>query len=659
MNVGKKRAVRAMALLGALVLCLLAAVVPVRAAEDGARMPNRYNVVLVTDASGSMDRTDPEGYRFEAMRYFVSLMALEGNNVGAVSFGEGVPLNTGLTDLPMAERAAFVQQNADVALEDWTNIGEGLKAAVDTLDAEKNESLPSIIVLLSDGNTDMPNGDALEASLDAKSEAIERARQEGYKVYTTSLNANGEADSAELQQIAQATGGEFREVTNAADLKGVYELYQQIIFNSIATPGDAEGTFDIAKIGVEEVNIAITGVPTELTFVSPSGKTVPQEEITPNLFSSETLTVVKIIDPEPGTWNYKVADVGDDSVSVDVVRNTDVEAKIAADVKAGEIATGDTVNVTVTLEEAGKPVAPDIYRDFSGSLSVTDATGNEETVELTAGDNGFTGSYDFTDRGSYFLSAQLKGEGYELATDQLSYTVGNAAPKANDPIQQTVYLWPFMDNTATIDLTPGASDSEDENLTYEVESSAFMPDEYEIDGSNLVMKSYSLSQGSFAIKAIDSDGAACTFNVQVTAVNVGLLTLIAIGVGVAVFLVVAGILLWIALNKRFYGPVYVRPFNNDDFSTYYEEVKREKGRGRIKLSAFGCETFGIDPKGSYFQASGKDFVTFVSKAPVYGGGAMVKKVTVSGNGYEVTIASDQSARKGIIVRFESRKVSAY
>lgn len=56
----------------------------------GTKTMNKFNVVLVTDASGSMKQTDPNQYRFEAIDLFVGLISNGGNYVGSVVFGDGV-----------------------------------------------------------------------------------------------------------------------------------------------------------------------------------------------------------------------------------------------------------------------------------------------------------------------------------------------------------------------------------------------------------------------------------------------------------------------------------------------------------------------------------------------------------------------------------------
>lgn len=652
-------------ILFAAIAVAIALAAPLPAKAQGAST-NRYNVVIVTDASGSMAQTDPDDLRFDAIGRFVALLAQKGNKVGVVAFGEGTPLVEPLADAGSASgRQELVSRASEVKGESWTNIGAGLAQAVDMLDEGRDESLPSIVLLLSDGNTDMATDDEKTASLEAKAEAIERARQAGYEIYTVSLNANGAADSTELSQIANATGGEFREVTSADDLQSVYDLYYSLVFDAqadggiditIPDSGVAEGGFEIAGVGVEEVNVLVTGSPSDWSLTKPGGSVLTREQLADTTFTSDAFVSLKVASPEAGTWGYAIHGVPGDHVRVDIVRNANMAASLELGTPAGKVEQGSTVEARVTLSEGGRALPMSDCGAFSGELVITGSDGSSSEVALERGSDAFTASFALDERGSYTVEANVSGDGYELATESAAYEVGNAAPRASDtPIEQTVYLLPFRDNTASIDLAPGASDAEDATLSYSVDSSAFLPEEYAIEGSNLVMRSYSLSKGSFTIRATDSEGASCTFDVVVTVVNVGLLTLIGIGAGALVAVLVIGIGTWLALNKRFNGSCYLREFNYDTYG-YFEEVMREKGRGRLRLSSFrGVELHGLDDK-AYIQASGKTYVTIVSKQPFWASGRMTKKAQVEGDGREVAISKDQTASQGVIVRFESRKL---
>ena len=87
------------AVFSALLFILL--LLPAAAAEEAsAPTANRYNIMLVLDASGSLNSTDPRGYRFDAVNLFANLLPEEGNVVGGVVFStdidrEVVPVHIG------------------------------------------------------------------------------------------------------------------------------------------------------------------------------------------------------------------------------------------------------------------------------------------------------------------------------------------------------------------------------------------------------------------------------------------------------------------------------------------------------------------------------------------------------------------------------------
>lgn len=80
-----------------------------------------------------------------------------------------------------------------------------------------------------------------------------------------------------------------------------------------------------------------------------------------------------------------------------------------------------------------------------------------------------------------------------------------------------------------------------------------------------------------------------------------------------------------------------------------------QSRGKIKLSAFQIGDTGFD-KNAYFQATGKDYVYFISKKPVSTDSMLnkSKKVKIENN-LSTRIYSDDDHTKGIEVKFISYK----
>lgn len=102
----------------------------------------------------------------------------------------------------------------------------------------------------------------------------------------------------------------------------------------------------------------------------------------------------------------------------------------------------------------------------------------------------------------------------------------------NPVIEETVKIWPFAGGSFTLDMNALATDAQDSTLRYKIESTSFIEGtDYTVDNNGiLTMDHFSLSKGSFTISATDSGGLSCEINVIVKSINIGLMTLIGMGV---------------------------------------------------------------------------------------------------------------------------------
>ena len=116
---------------------------PSLAAEaSGDEKVNRFNVVMVTDASGSMSDTDPEGYRYEAINLFVALLANGGNHVGSVVFSNDVSEEQDPVEVTgRPEKTEITDGIQGQEVGGWTDIGGALEEAVDMLEEDGGRKL--------------------------------------------------------------------------------------------------------------------------------------------------------------------------------------------------------------------------------------------------------------------------------------------------------------------------------------------------------------------------------------------------------------------------------------------------------------------------------------------------------------------------------------
>ena len=632
---------------------------------------HRSNVVFVTDESGSMKQTDPANNRYEAIRLFLGEMANEGNYIGSVSFGENLVDASDIQSINgQKEKDALLDEISNQEYANYTNIGCGLIEAVNMLDKDRNMELDSAIILLTDGNTEMSNDDLLQESIEMKAEAIERARKAGYKIFTICLNVNGAADSAELKQIAEATGGEFAEVTNSEDLNDVETMFNKLIFNSfedmnfadlelvIGEDGTVTTEFEIPRVGIEEINVLFQGDLADGELVDANGKRYQDGDGSTVVVNGANFLLVKVQHPIGG--KYQAIAYGDPNtmISLRLLYNLNfyVDAEIVAPSK---VHIGDTVKI---LAHIG--TADGIVSDTSNYVDMTAVAyikcGEEETefpMKLTA--DGFLFEMPIQDEGTYYIRVSAANAEMVAETDEVyEISVNNLSPCATgEELTAHANLWPIIGGSASIDLNRGASDPEGQTLIYTVESTAFHEDEYSLNGKRLTVSKFSIPKGSFTIKATDPYGAYCTFDVGFTSTNVGLI--IGILALVGIFAAIAAIIAVVraAMGKALLGTLSVAPY---DESRRYPSQVRIHGRGQIPLAQFAVD-LSILPAGCKFQCDGgKRQVWFISKKPVYADSAIgaAKKIRIAGDGMEVRICSDEKMEKGIRVTFKSDKTDS-
>lgn len=653
--------------LSLLLVCLIMAsmVLSVGATNNADSEKKRYNVVFVTDESGSMKWTDQNRLRYEAIRRFVALMAQNGNYLGNVTFDDAIMDSTPMMPVSgFPEKEAFISYIEQFKPDGDTNIGLALMEAVKLLDKGKNPDNPSVIILLSDGNTDLKPEEAMDESLDMKAEAIEDARKAGYQIYTICLNTDGSANIDELKQIANATGGEFREVTKAEDLEEIQTMYYTMIFGAvdgdaedihIDDKGYAEKYFEVPRIGVEEFNVMLEGEIDSYTLIDPNNYQYSQEELMDMSMTGRDFVVVKVEEPEGGPWKVVVYGNPGAEIHFRLLYNSDFYITGSVN-PISDYKLDQTVEFGVVINDRNGPIMDYAkYEGFDAQLHLT-VNGVESVHDMMLGSNGFYYNITLREEGTYKAYMTASNGTYSEKTDKtFELNVNNSAPEyTGEELTAHAYVWPVLGGSAHLDMSSAAVDPDDDEITYSVESSAFMDEDYTLDGSVLTVHNFSIRKGSFTIRAMDPYGASCTFDVNVSSTNVGILMAIAVVVIGLIILGAFAFILWRSLGIPFMGSITVERFDIDD-GAYQMPATLNPSRGRLRLEAFGLGGCGL-PVGSYFQAGGKDkHVYFKSKKPVYSTvtSGPVKKVPIDGNGLEVMIYTDPNMEKGIRVTFSS------
>ena len=627
---------------------------------------NRYNVMIVLDNSKSMKYTDPNGLRFEAINMFVNLLAETDNYLGSITFAKNAKEITKLTEVDTKDKKddVFTKLKAQ-PLDGFTNIGNALNTAVTTLSENGDPELPSVILFLSDGNTEMPSEKELQKSLDEKADAIQTARENKTKIYSICLNSNAEADTKEMKQISKATDGRFKEVVNPKNIQTELETFYNFIFDgegiegpsgTIPDNGVFKSSFFVPYVGIEEVNVLIYGDTKSNTLFSPDGKEYKNVTET----KSKTFTLLKILDVVPGQWKLITKGDPGNKIQIKFINNNRLGIKVQNDPSDSFINPKDFMKFKVTLMDLDKEVTvKNACKGFNAELRITDAYGkNIDTVKMQNKSSYFECKYQFKE-GTYYYTLNVNGNGINKTTKKYGpiksskkalteAEKNNTKPTAvEEKVKDTVYIIPFVGGSYSIDLKTLAKDKQDKKLVYQIVSSSFIEgDDYQVDSNYvLTQDEFSLRKGSYIVRAIDSGGLYCDIELVVSTINVGVVTLIIL----AIILILVLFSLWYIFNRRFRGTITV----NDGTTGGYDPVSLSPKRGKCRLSLFNLEPNGLDLSKSYFIPTGKSYIYLHTNKPVKSNGKKGKKIKILSN-QKIRVNIDDSGIKYFEVIFESK-----
>lgn len=209
------------------------------------------NAVLDLDQSGSMKDTDPARQRVDAAKSFIDRIKPE-DRLAVMTFqgaDEGFRASSLLQDFT-SDKALLGSAVDKVKQTGYTPIWASVLDTVDLHGSDEDGGEATrVAVLFTDGQSNRDKATFAEALAAAKGSSI--------KFFTVGLVAGDEEiDTAELQQLAEETGGTFANVDNADELD---ELFNKI-FNAIRASG-------VITLRISPVPPAGTIIQGTLTFV--------------------------------------------------------------------------------------------------------------------------------------------------------------------------------------------------------------------------------------------------------------------------------------------------------------------------------------------------------------------------------------------------------
>lgn len=399
--------------------------------SDGVQLPEKSDVRIIVDISGSMKDTDPENLRQPAVRLLARLLP-EGSTAGVWTFGQYVNMLVPHQEVTDAWREMAIQRSSEinsVALR--TNLGAAIETASDDYVTDGDLSQTHFI-LLTDGKVDIsdnPEANAAEEQRILDSIAA-RLIERGATFHPVALSEAADTDF--LKALATRSGGRFQvaESADALNLAFLEALNAAVPQEQIPIEGDG---FTVDS-GVQEFTALIfwgeseTAATRELALIRPDGKTLRLTEVPDNVrWAREAgYDLITVTGPQAGKWRIQ-GELGEGS-RVTVVSDLRMVVSPLPTTFSAE----QPLDIRVAFfEDQEKITNPDFLGVLEVSLTITSEDGRSGTKILSGDQPPEDGTYRDTvgalpAPGLYTIDVVADGKTFSR---KYSATVGFTVPE--------------------------------------------------------------------------------------------------------------------------------------------------------------------------------------------------------------------------------------
>lgn len=405
----------------ALMLTVSAVLMPAAGVE--AEENKELDLIMVLDQSGSMQTNDPNGMMKEAANMLTAMMPAKTSRVGVISFNREQTEVVGLRKLSEAEDVEEIADEVDrIEYEGGTDIGNAIADAVEMFD-ESDDRVHAILVL-SDGRNDFGiDKNAEQASDERLYDALVTAQNQNCQIYCLGFGEEmSNTDDIPYQKL-DGIATDADKISTETDPAKIHKFFLNMLAE--LTGGKITEGKIVVEPNVKEANIYLSSSKdfsdVSIALEDPDGNTIGLENSDSlRFYRSNYSAVIKLFDPEAGTYNVKVSS---DDVDIAVGYLPAYEYVLSSSIvddagnKISQIENQATARIRTVIRQDGQDVTDKEVYDGTIATAVVTAqdTGESQNVDLTYQEDGFLqGAVTFDHVAVYKVDITVASDSFEL-----------------------------------------------------------------------------------------------------------------------------------------------------------------------------------------------------------------------------------------------------
>jgi len=316
-----------------------------------AKAPDKNDIRVLIDISGSMATNDPANLRRPALRMLVGLMQ-PGTRAGVWTFAKWSNPLVPVADIDDAWKQKALALSRQInSPGQFTHVERVLEDAIADWSGEPSTHNRHL-VLLTDGMVDVSKvaGESAASRQRILEQLLPRLKQLGIKVHTIALSKRADHDL--MKQLSNQTDGWYQQVESADTLQRVFlKMFEQVGKPDSVPLAGNRFTVDAS---VREATVLLFRGPgsQDPVLISPSGERFSDSDLPAGVawYRDQGYDLITVSSPNKGEWSLE-ADVDPDNRVMIVT-----DLKLETSEVPAHIAVGEQVGMIANLNNKGQLV---------------------------------------------------------------------------------------------------------------------------------------------------------------------------------------------------------------------------------------------------------------------------------------------------------------
>ena len=422
--------------------------------------------------------------------------------VGYIGYNDRINTSFGLADVSNNALKENLKRTIEkTSFSGYSDMGLGLKSALDIIHKSDDTGNQPIIILLSDGETDLSG--------------IKTARKKGIPIYTIGLTNQFNTDLDVLNDISSKTKGISYTASSPYQLVDIFNGILSEHINFIFTPVKSyKAVHKTQNIDINVNNESLS----ELNIIlfsnnKPQVKDVLTSSKDVDIIHSNFYQLIKIKNPARETVRINVEDARGSNIRVATL---------------GTYSFQDVVTIPETITKykdttlkfhfydiiKSRPVADKkLYHNLSVDFYIKNLETGEETKLAGAADSGgISVTTNFPGKGDYELRVEYLGDSLVGKTKQMPFKVTNSSPQVKMSLEKSIAK---EEGQKVYDISKIFQDKDNDKLTYSIVSQEGVKADSELKGNKLYITPKQYGDLKIKVKAADTDGGECDSTITI------------------------------------------------------------------------------------------------------------------------------------------------